>query len=119
MPRNPDAEQYFLNLQAHDEVGLALRESLKRLGEYEVRGSIPYCAPYAVTKDIVFCGAAGLSSTYWRLRPADYRIALETGAEPASIGPEWVCITLFRADYPKPDILHWALRAYDFARTGT
>ena len=56
--------------------------------------------------------------TFWCLRPDDYKIAIATGAEPAPIGPEWVKITLFRADWPQPDLAHWALRAYDFARTG-
>jgi len=56
--------------------------------------------------------------TFWRLRPGDYEIAIRSGAEPAPIGPEWVQFTLFRSDWPKADLAHWALRAYDFARTG-
>ena len=117
--RNPEAEEFFLARSAHDEVGTALIASLKRLGEYEVRGELgSYKAPYAVTAQIVFGGAAGMVDTYWRLRPADIAIALATGAEPATIGPDWVRIALFRPDWPQPDIAHWALRAYDFARTG-
>ncbi|HZQ75378.1 MAG TPA: hypothetical protein VFB08_20885 [Burkholderiales bacterium] len=45
-------------------------------------------------------------------------IALATGGVEAPIGPEWVRIELFRPHWPKPDLAHWALRAYDFARTG-
>jgi len=117
---NPEAEQYFASLYARDEVGTALIDSLKRLGEYEVRGDLRiYRAPYAVTKDVVFCGAAGTSDTFWRLRPSDRRIALDTGAEAAAIGLDWVRIQLFRIDHPAPDPFYWALRAYDFARTGT
>ena len=119
MIANPEAEQFFLSHSAHVEVGSAVIESLKPLGEYELRGELRgHKSPYAVTANIVFCGAAGMSDTFWRLRPADHQIALATGAEQAAIGPEWVRIALFRPDWPKPDLPHWALRAYDYARTG-
>src|SRR3989304_1124463 len=119
MLRNPEAEQFFETLSAHSDVGGEFLAALKRLGEYERRGNIKeYGAPYAVTAGFVFWGAAGMSDTYWRLRPSDLKIAIATGAEPVTIGPEWVKITLFRSDWPKPDIAHWALMAYDFARTG-
>ena len=119
MLRNPEAEEFFAGLSAHSDVGLELLASLKRLGEYEVRGNIKaFGAPFAVTADTVFCGAAGMQDTFWRLRPGDYGIAIATGAEPAPIGSEWVKIALFRSDWPRPDLEHWALRAYDFARTG-
>jgi len=94
-----------------------LLEALKPLGEYEVRGELRiYKSPYASTKGIVFCGAAGTSDTFWRLAPADREIALATGAEEAEIGPDWVRIELFRPNWPNPDLHHWAVRAYDFAR---
>jgi hypothetical protein len=116
---NPEAEKFFLARSARDEVGTALLESLKPLGEYEVMGDLRnYKSPYAVTADQVFCGAAGMADTFWRLSPKDQSIAIATGAEPADIGPEWVRITLFRPDWPKPDLAHWALKAYRFARTG-
>jgi hypothetical protein len=73
---------------------------------------------YAVTNDLVFCGAAGMVDTFWRLRAADFAIAIASGATPAAIGPEWVRIELFRPDWPRPDLAHWAMRAYDYARTG-
>ena len=118
-PLNPEAERFFLARSARDEVGSALIESLKPLGEYEVRGNLrAYKSPYAVTAGIVFCGAAGTSDTFWRLRPADREIALATGAESAQIGAEWVRIALFRPNWPEPDLAHWALRAYNYARTG-
>ena len=89
---NPEAEQFFLSRSAHDGVGTALLESLKPLGEYELRGELrQYKSPYAVTANIVFCGAA-------RRR--------------------LVRIALFRPNWPKPDLGHWALRAYSYARTG-
>jgi hypothetical protein len=120
MRANPEAESFFLARSARDDAGVALIESLKRLGECELLGELRiYKSPYAVTKNIVFCGAAGTSDTFWRLSPADHAIALATGAVQAEIGPEWVRIPLFRPNWPKPDLAHWALRAYDYARTGS
>jgi len=117
--RNPEAEAFFLARSARDEVATELLASLRRLGEYAVFGNKRnYEAPYGVTAQLVFCGAAGTNDTFWRLRPRDHAIALATGGDAAEIGPEWVRIALFRPDWPQPDIAHWALRAYDFARTG-
>jgi hypothetical protein len=119
MLRNPEAETYFASRSAHSDVGTELLAALTRLGEFEVRGNLhQYAAPYVVTAETVFCGAAGMRETFWRLRPGDCEIAVRCGAEPAPIGPQWVQITLFRTDWPRPDLAHWALRAYDFARTG-
>src|SRR5207237_5610832 len=74
MIANPEAEQFFLSHSAHVEVGSAVIESLKPLGEYELRGELRgHKSPYAVTANIVFCGAAGMSDTFWRLRPADHQ----------------------------------------------
>ena len=67
---------------------------------------------------MIFCGAAGMDATYWRLRPSDASVALQSGAESATIGAEWVKILSFRCDWPRPDLAFWALRAYDFARAG-
>jgi len=119
MLKNSEAEQFFSSRSAHSDVGMELIASLKQLGEYETRGNLKeHGAPYFVTKETVFCGAAGMQDTFYRLRPDDYEIAIATGAEPAPIGPGWVKITIFRSDWPRPDLAHWALRAYDFARTG-
>jgi len=116
---NPEAEEFFLSRSAHDEVGVALMEAISFLKDYRLLGDLgQYKAPYAVTADWVFCGAAGMANTYWRLRLKDKTIALSTGALEASIGTEWVCIEIFRLDWPKPDLAHWALKAYDYARTG-
>ena len=119
MLRNPEAEAYFLARGARDEVGTALLESLGKLGEVELRGDLShYASPYGVTNDIVFCGAAGVLDTFWRLRPSDREIAIASGANECEIGPEWVRISLFRPDWPRPDLAHWALKSYEFARTG-
>jgi hypothetical protein len=45
-------------------------------------------------------------------------IALATGAAESTLGSEWVEITLFRSDWPAPDLVHWARCAYRCARTG-
>jgi len=120
MLRNPEADRFFAPLSAHSDVGAEIIGALKRLGEYELvrANSIEYGAFYAVTSQVAFCGASGMRDTYWRLRPSDVSIAYASGAEPTSIGPDWVKIECFRSDWPKPDLLHWALRAYDYARTG-
>lgn len=119
MLENPQAATYFEPLSAHSDVTEAFFAALEGLGEYERRaGAHEFAAPYLVTNDTVFCAAAGMSGTYWRLRPNDVEIALATGARPTDLGAEWVKIELFLADWPRPDLAHWALRAYDFARTG-
>jgi hypothetical protein len=119
MLQNPEAEAFFLALSAHSDVAGELVVSLRRLGEYEIRYASRECgAAFVTTKNTVFCGAAAMNATYWRLRPADVEVALATGAVKAPFGSEWVVIELFRSNWPKPDLPFWALRAYDFARTG-
>ena len=119
LPRNPEAEAFFRSLAVHSDLFAEWRGALARLGEFEVRHAPQASgAAYAITKDFVFCGAAGMKHTYWRLRPNDIEIALATGAMAAPFSSDWVLIELFRSDWPKPDLPFWALRAYDFARTG-
>lgn len=119
MIRNPEAESFFSTLSAHSDVATEFLAALKRLGEYDIRHAPgEYGAVFAVAKDIVFCGAASMNATYWRLRPKDVQTALSSGAQAVPIGGDWVVITCFRADWPNPDLPFWALRAYDFARTG-
>lgn len=117
---NPEAEEYFESRSAHSDISQELLAAVKRLGEYEERyaRAIDFPALFLVTNNTVFCGAAGMSETYWRLRPSDVAIALKSSAELSEVGPSWVVFTLYRSDWPKPDLSHWSLRAYDFARTG-
>lgn len=121
MASNLEVQKFFAPLSAHSDVASELIGSLKRLAEYELvrANQLEYGAFYAITSQIAFCGASGMRDTYWKLRPSDVAIALASGAEPAPIGAYWVKIECFRADWPKPDLLHWALRAYDYARTGS
>ena len=116
---NPQAEAFFAGRSARDEVGTALLDALKKCGEYEVRGDLRiYKSPYAITAGVVFCGAAGTSDAFFRLRPEDHRVALATGAEAAQVDDGWVRIALFRPNWPAPDLPFWALRAYNYARVG-
>ena len=119
MLRNPEAETFFAPLSAHSDVASAFVDALRTLGDCDVRAAPrEYGALFAVTADVVFAGAAGMATTYWRLSTADRAVALATGAtEAAAPGPEWVEITLFRDAWPDPDLRHWALCAYRYART--
>ena len=64
MLANPEAEAFFQSRSARDEVGSALIESLKKCGEYDVRGDLRTCrSPYAVT--------AGDRARHRRRRGAD------------------------------------------------
>ena len=121
MSCNAEAEAFFTPLSAHSDVASALSDALSKakLGDYATHTAArEYGALYGVTADTVFCGAAGMATTYWRLAAADRAIALATGAAESRLGPEWVEITLFRSDWPTPDLRHWALCAYRYARTG-
>lgn len=116
---NPEIQKHFAGLGAHSDVASELCLAVKRLGDYEICGGGPgYAAVYCVTNGIVFCGASGMGSTLWRLRPEDVEIAVATGARRTKLGPEWVEVMLYQANWPRPDLQHWALRAYDHARTG-
>jgi hypothetical protein len=118
MARNPEAEAFFAPLSSHSDVASAFSDALRRLGDHDVHAAPrEYGALFATTADTVFAGAAGMASTYWRLSSPDRAIALATGAsEAAALGPEWVEIILFRNDWPNPDLPHWALCAYRYAR---
>jgi hypothetical protein len=118
MTRNREAEAFFAPLSSHSDVASAFRDALRRLGDYDVlEAPREYGALFAVTADAIFAGAAGMASTYWRLSSTDRAIALATGAKEAEkLGPEWVEIILFRNDWPNPDLPHWALCAYRYAR---
>jgi hypothetical protein len=96
MLRNPEIEKYFSKLSAHSDVAEDFLKSLKRLGDCQVSGGgNDYAALYVVTKGMVFCAAAGMSETDWRLRPSDIKIARATGANPSAVGPEWVEVVSF------------------------
>ncbi len=119
MTTHAEVIAYFAPLSAHSDVALELEAALERLGNYRLEVmDRQFGAIYAITGDTIFCAAAGLNGTFFRLRPVDVETAYKTGAEPCGLGPEWVRIALFRNDSPKPDLAFWALRAFDFAKTG-
>jgi hypothetical protein len=119
MTTNAEVIAFFAPLSAHSDVAIELEKSLERLGDYRIAFmDRQFGALYAITGDTIFAGASGMSHTFFRLRPADVATAMATGAEPCGLGPEWVRIVLFRNDWPAPDLKFWALRAYDFAKTG-
>jgi hypothetical protein len=118
MIRNAEAEAFFVARSAHSDVASEFTAALAKLGQYELRSAPQdYGAQYAITADVVFGGAAGMASTYWRLSAEDRAIALATGAAETELGADWVEVRLFRADWPNPDLRHWALRAYGHARS--
>ena len=104
---------------AHDEVASALLGATRALGDV-----VTYCPDskqfryvLAATRGTVFGVATGMSSVSFRLDREMCRRALQSGAEAASeIGPDWVSFTLFRSDWPAPDLAFWALKAYALAR---
>jgi hypothetical protein len=53
----------------------------------------------------------------FRLDPHLKARALETGATAwPECGEDWACFTLFRDDWPTPDLPFWARKAYVFAQ---
>lgn len=70
-----------------------------------------------VTNRLIFALGIGQRSVCYRLSLALRTTALQTGAVVESeIGPDWVRFDLFRADWPRPDLAFWTLRAYACAR---
>jgi hypothetical protein len=116
---NPSIKAFFENTHAHSDVGSELYLAVKRLGDHRLHGGgASYAGVYCVTNNTVFCGASGMWSTFWRLRPRDVDIAIAVGARRTELGMDWVEILLFQENWPRPDLAHWALRAYDYARVG-
>lgn len=106
-------------LSAHSDVGEALLQSVKPLGDVQV-----FCANAqefkciaVATLNVIFGLAVGMNGIRLRLDPIAHSRALKTGAEPApDLGLEWASFQLFRADWPAPDLAFWLRKAYSFAR---
>lgn len=104
---------------AHDEVASALLGATRALGDVVTYCPDPKQFRYVLTatRGTVFGVATGMSTVSFRLDREMCRRALQSGAEAASeIGPDWVSFTLFRSDWPAPDLAFWALKAYALAR---
>jgi hypothetical protein len=104
----------------HSDVGDALiKAATAKCGEW-----IAYSPSFAqyryvalVTNRRVFALGLGKGAICYRLSPASYPIALQTGAtEAPEIGVGWVRFPLFRPEWPAPDLPFWTLRAYVAAR---
>ena len=124
----PDALQGGVNAQvlswladksAHDEVATALINASRQLGDVQVFCPDPQQFRYVVvaTRGVIFGVAAGMNCVSFRLDPVLRERALLSGATGEDgLGPEWVSFTLFRSDWPAPDLPFWALKAYALAR---
>jgi hypothetical protein len=114
---NSQIEEFFKSKQAHDEVGAAFTDSLKKLGKYQLLGNLQrFEAPYAVAFNVIFGGATDMCHVHYFLDPEHLQIALKSGAEASPISKEWIRFTLFRSEWPKVDLQFWSLKAYDAAR---
>jgi len=111
---------YVGAMSAHDEVAAALQEAAQSLGDAQlhVRAPTGYGAVVLATRGVAFAFAAGMAQIGVRLGPELVGRALATGAAALpAIGPDWVAITLFRDDWPDPDLRFWTRKAYVYART--
>lgn len=69
------------------------------------------------TNDIIFGLAFGMNTIAFRQNIILKQRAIISGAnELLEINNDWVSFTLFRADWPEPDLSFWALKAYTYAR---
>jgi hypothetical protein len=110
---------WLADKSAHDEVASALLGATRALGDVVTYCPDPKQFRYVVTatRGIIFGVATGMSAVSFRLDPEMCKRALLSGAEAAAeIGPDWVSFTLFRNDWPAPDLAFWALKAYALAR---
>jgi predicted amidohydrolase len=104
---------------AHDEVASALLGATRALGDVVTYCPDPKQFRYvlAATRGIIFGVATGMNAVSFRLDREMRERALQSGAAAApEIGPDWVSFTLFRSDWPAPDLPFWALKAYALAR---
>jgi hypothetical protein len=110
---------HLRDLSAHSDVTAALEGAVAPLGDVRTFCPDPSRYKYVAfaTRGVVFAFAAGMNSVGLRLSPEIKARAVATGAaDLPHAGPEWVSITLFRDDWPEPDLGFWARKAYVFAR---
>ena len=119
---NEDVLSYVKDKSAHSDVGGALVQAVKKLGD--VQHFCPDPAQYKYlavsTQGVIFGVATGMSVIAFRLDSTLKERALRTGADDAQkVGRNWVSFTLFRSDWPAVDLEFWARKAYVFARETT
>ena len=103
----------------HSDTGSALIEAAEKCGDWiAFSPSFAQCRYVAlITSRRIFALGVGQRSACFRLPGALRETARATGASRATeIGAEWVCFTLFRADWPAVDLPFWTLRAYAAGR---
>lgn len=111
--------RYLKDLSAHSDVVEALGNAVRPLGAVQLCCPDPASYRYVVacTLQTIFAFAVGQSEVGFRLEPPFEERALATGATAQPVcGPGWVCFTLFRNDWPAPDLAFWARKAYVSAR---
>ena len=116
---NRQVLRYLRDKSAHSDVAEALSAALEPLGDVQIQCPDWKACRYvaASTRDILFAFAVGMSTVAFRLDERMRPRALASGAEPCpACAEEWVTFTLFRDDWPKPDLEFWARKAYVAAR---
>ena len=118
---NSHALRYLRQHQpsCHDDTATALLRAGEACGEWVAYSPSfeEYRYVALVTNRRIFALGIGQRSACYRLSEPLRRTALRTGAvAEEAIGPDWVRFDLFRADWPKPDLEFWTLRAYASAR---
>jgi hypothetical protein len=114
-PENEQVLLYLRDASAHSDVSDALIRAVEPLGDVQAYSPNParYRFLTASTRGVVFGFAVGMNSIGFRLNPVLKSRALATGAEACpQAGPDWVCFTLFRNDWPAFDLSFWARKAY-------
>jgi hypothetical protein len=111
--------QYLHDKSAHSDVTEALTTALKPLGDLQFfcpdREQYRYVV--ASTRNVIFAFAVGMNTIAFRLDERMKPHALASGAESyPDCGEDWVAFTLFRDDWPKPDLEFWARKSYAAAR---
>jgi hypothetical protein len=102
----------------HDDTAEALLRAAEGCGEWVAFSPSfeQYRYVALVTNRRIFALGIGQRSVCYRLPEALRTTAVQAGAVAAGeIGPAWVRFELFRADWPRPDLAFWTLRAYAFA----
>jgi len=110
---------YVEKLSAHTDVASALIEALQPLGDVQLFCPDPTRCRYVVAASatVIFAFATGMNQLGFRLDALLRTRALLSGAAACpQCGEDWVCFTLFRDDWPAPDLPFWARKAYVFAR---
>jgi hypothetical protein len=118
-PHNRPALACLAHLTAHSDVVEALTAAVEPLGDVQLHcPDRRSCAcVLAVTRNVLFAAAHGMSMVGFRLDQRMRERALASGgARWPECGGDWVSFQLFRDDWPRVDLEFWARKAYVTAR---